>query len=147
MEPEIKDEAKNTAQVEDKVAAHISVPKREEDEEDGNCRPRDAKRRWYSKKGCFIQSLQIDNQFYKAWNALGKEGGGTVRGIQYSENDCYIKALEIMKALEIEQQFHQAQAWNGLGQAGGGTVDGTQYSQKDCYIKALEIMKALEHKQ
>jgi len=58
-------------------------------------------------------------------------GGGRVGGQQYSEKDCYVKALELDPKSAI--------VWNNLGIVGGGTFGGLLYSTKDCYVKALEL--------
>ena len=70
-------------------------------------------------------------------------GGGTADGQQhlartmlvdgqrYTEQQCYIKALEL--------NDQHTGAWYRLGTMGGGSVDGQQYNNKQCYIKAVEI--------
>jgi len=103
----------------------------------------------------------------KEWFDLGRKGGGERNGQRYSEQGCYIKALELdencayawlglasvgrgivkgqaydekgccVKALELDE--NDAGAWFNLGCVGGSTVKGQDYDAKGCYIKALEL--------
>ena len=38
-------------------------------------------------QGCHIKALELDENFVKAWDSLGVEGGGTVKGKAYDEKD------------------------------------------------------------
>jgi hypothetical protein len=41
-----------------------------------------------------MKELELNLTNSNAWVGLGVEGGGTVNGILYSPNECYVKALE-----------------------------------------------------
>ena len=76
------------------------------------------------------QMKEQAEQFYK----LGYAGGGSVGGQRYTEQECYIKTIEI--------NDQHANAWDCLGYFGGGSVGGQQYTQRQCYDKANEIRAA-----
>ena len=42
-----------------------------------------------------MKALELDPTLARAWDNLGIMGGGRVGGLQYSEKDCYMKALEL----------------------------------------------------
>ena len=64
-----------------------------------------------------------------AWCNLGAMGGDSagemiVAGQQCTDQQCYIKALE------LDNKY--ASAWHNLGTVGGGSVGGQQYTQQQC---------------
>ena len=81
--------------------------------------------RWQQRKEQQVK-LQAE-QFYQ----LGRAGGGTVDGQWYTEQQCFIKALEL--------NDQHADAWYYLGYFGGGSVSGQQYTEQQCFIKTLEL--------
>lgn len=99
-----------------------------------------------------------------AWLLLGMEReGGTVDGKDYTEQQCYQKALEfdpknatawvclggakidskdfehqcVLRSLEYDPR--QPWAWFRLGNTGGGKIDGEDYSKQQCFQKSLEL--------
>ena len=73
------------------------------------------------------QAKQQAERFYN----LGRAGGGTVDGQQYTYKQCFIKALEL--------NDQHAQAWFGLSHCGGGSVGGQQYTEQQCCDRRDEI--------
>ena len=52
-------------------------------------------------------ALEADDQYANAWTNLGFEGGGTVDGQQFTEQQCYARAREIDDA--------HNNVWHNLG--------------------------------
>ena len=38
-------------------------------------------------QGCLLKALEADENYAKAWNSLGNQGGGTVKGQAYDAKD------------------------------------------------------------
>jgi len=85
----------------------------------------------YSRKACYLKSLELDENNAKAWGNVGDQGGGTVKGQAYDAKACYVKAVELDE--------NNAKAWCCLGFEGGGIVKGQAYDGKACYLKSLEL--------
>ena len=51
----------------------------------------------YTPKQCYIQALGFDPIYGKAWASLGELGGGKLKGTNYTEIQCFIKALDLNK--------------------------------------------------
>eukprot|EP00756_Hemistasia_phaeocysticola_P038418 Hpha_TRINITY_DN16756_c1_g2::TRINITY_DN16756_c1_g2_i4::g.78901::m.78901 len=96
-----------------------------------------------SEEDCYIESLNLNPKYSRAWNNLGTRGGGTVvetlysgRVIEksYTKKECYIKALTLNPK--------RSPPWINLGREGGGTVRGRTYSATECYSEALTFGRA-----
>ena len=66
-----------------------------------------------------------------AWLSLGRDGGGEFCGGIHTEQQCYVKALE------IDRQCNEC--WFLLGTVGGGCVGGQEQDEAQCYANALQI--------
>ena len=73
---------------------------------------------------------QHARQFFK----LGRAGGGSVDGQQYTKKHCYIKAVEI--------DDQHTDAWDRLGFLGGGSSGGQQYTKHQCFARRDELKAA-----
>ena len=83
-----------------------------------------------------VITVTVSDRLRKEWQAeqfyrIGCAGGGSVDGQRYTQQQCFIKALEI--------DDQHANAWYRLGLYRGGSVGGQQYTQQQCHIKALEL--------
>eukprot|EP00439_Symbiodinium_sp_Y106_P069829 s712_g12.t1 len=79
-------------------------------------------------QACYVKALELDDNYARAWNRLGVQGGGTVKGQAYDKKDCLVRVLQL--------NDNDAEAWQKLGEAGGGTVRGTHYGPDECKAKA-----------
>jgi len=42
-----------------------------------------------------MKALELNPKCAITWSHLGTVGGGTVGGLQYSQKDCFMKAIEL----------------------------------------------------
>ena len=77
------------------------------------------------------QLYLADACFSRSWYYRGVEGGVSVGSVEYTEAECYIKAV----GLDVEL----LEAWTGLGSVGGGQVGEKAFSAKQCLRYAEEL--------
>ena len=66
-----------------------------------------------------------------AWLHLGLHRGGCVRGVPYSQKQCYEKSASLNPKSPL--------VWFSLGNHGGGHVGRLHFTRKACFEKALSL--------
>jgi len=87
----------------------------------------------YTKKECYIRSLELDPECASAWHNLGVQCGGRLGGRDFSTRECYACSLVCDPSCSGPKQ------WGNMRSQCKGQVAGKEYTPQECYIRSLEL--------